>query len=147
MTQIPGGSSPPETQVVRAAENEGFDFNEEQTHHTHMHPSHSPMAPPSSSTSTSSSSSAPPTPSLSEGYSNDSSESHSDDSDSPQTPTGLFHNLFGGGSFSTQAPANEKVVTFRETKPEEWTELIDEASGEPNYWNELTGEMSSVPPA
>ena len=137
MTQIPGGSSPPETQVVRAAENEGFDFNEEQhvehvhahqTPHTHMHPSLSPMALPSSTTtSTCSSSSAPPTPSLSEGYSNDSSESHSDDSDSPQTPTGLFHNLFGGGSFSTQAPANEKVAGGDE--PEEWTELIDEASG------------------
>jgi hypothetical protein len=118
MTQMPGGSSPRETQVVRAAVNQGFDFNEEkhdervhahQTHHTHMHPSHSPMALLSSSTSTSSSSSAPPTPSLSEGYSNDASESHSDDSDSPQTPTGLFHNLYGGGSFSTQAPANEKI--------------------------------------
>ena len=94
MAQIPGCSSPPETHVVRAAENEGFDFNEEQ---------HDDF------TSTSSSSSAPPTPTLSEGYSNDASESHSDDSDSPQTPTGLFHNLFGGGSFSTQAPANEKI--------------------------------------
>jgi hypothetical protein len=60
---------------------------------------------------------------------------------------GLFDNLFGGVTKdSTQAPANAKVVNIREKKPE-WTELIDDASGKPYFWNELTGETSWVPPA
>ena len=39
-----------------------------------------------------------------------------------------------------------RALRRREEKKPEWTELLDEASGKPYYWNELTGETSWVPP-
>jgi len=53
---------------------------------------------------------------------------------------GLFDGLFGGAAPTPGAAA-------KETEPvPTWTELLDEASSKPYYWNELTGETSWVPP-
>jgi hypothetical protein len=54
---------------------------------------------------------------------------------------GFFDNLLGGGSSGSSG--SDKV----DDKVPEWAELIDEASGKPYYWNQLTGETSWVPPS
>ncbi len=72
--------------------------------------------------------------------------------------TGLFDGLFGGGQSANKGTQNKNSDPLYPTpaptptagavdeKKPEWTELVDESSGKPYYWNELTGETSWVPP-